>query len=195
MNGVKRNIIARLRPEKRKADGSLHLRLPPVSMNPLRLLSVGFLVLLTALPNFSFDSEVNWRSPESVEEGSLPGVNWADAPNGFLNHKLYHSSEERGDELNRRPHWPPHWHPGPLCHPCKELFKLVKERVKDVAHLEKPQLQGMIDDACKQLHEPLLEHVCRKIGAKELDRLFDLIVNKDKLIDPDHACKALHACT
>ncbi|KAI6227622.1 hypothetical protein M3Y99_01233300 [Aphelenchoides fujianensis] len=92
------------------------------------------------------------------------------------------------------PHWPPHWHPRPLCHPCKELFKLVRERVKDVAHLEKPQLQGMIDDACKQLHEPLLERVCRKIGAKELDRLFDLIVNKDKLIDPDHACKALHAC-
>ncbi|KAI6243591.1 hypothetical protein M3Y99_00117100 [Aphelenchoides fujianensis] len=184
MNGVKRNIIARLRLEKRKADGSLHLRLPPVSMNPLRLLSVGFLVLLTALPNFSFGSEVNWRSPESVEEDSLPGVNWADTPDDRMHYEHGHSSDQHGHELRWRP----------LCHPCKELFKLVKDRVKDVAHLEKPQLQGMINDACKQLHEPLLEHVCRKIGAKELDRLFDLIVNKDKLIDPDHACKALHAC-
>ncbi|KAI6225424.1 hypothetical protein M3Y99_01341100 [Aphelenchoides fujianensis] len=163
-------------------------------MNPLRLLSVFFLLLIV-VPDCSFGSEVNWRSPESVEEVLTlrPDVSVENSEN-LVNYEPSHSSEEYGDEFRSRPHWPPHWHPRPLCHPCKELFKLVKERVKDVAHLEKPQLQGMIDDACKQLHEPLLEHVCRKIGAKELDRLFDLIVNKDKLIDPDHACKALHAC-
>ncbi|KAI6243563.1 hypothetical protein M3Y99_00113900 [Aphelenchoides fujianensis] len=150
-------------------------------MNPLQLLSAVFLVVLIAVPDCSFGSEVD-------ESGSPPGAHWADIPDNRANYEPSHFSEEHGHKLH------PHWHPRPLFRPCKELFKLVKERVKDVAHLEKPQLQGMIDDACKQLHEHLLERVCRKIGAKELDRLFDLILNKDKLIDPEHACTALHAC-
>ncbi|KAI6243252.1 hypothetical protein M3Y99_00118700 [Aphelenchoides fujianensis] len=153
-------------------------------MNPLQLLSAVFLVLLIAVPYCSFGSEIDWRSSESNENELPADANWADTPDDLLNYEPSHSSEEYGDEFRSRP----------LCHPCKELFKLVKDRVKDVAHLEKPQLQGMINDACKQLHQPLLEQVCRKIGAKELDHLFDLIVNKDKLIDPEHACKALHAC-
>ncbi|KAI6227615.1 hypothetical protein M3Y99_01232500 [Aphelenchoides fujianensis] len=155
-------------------------------MKPLQQLSAVFLTLLVAIPDCSFGSDVEQSvSAESVEELSMTSaLLLGDFPEEPVFQEPYHSSEEYGRNLRSRP----------LCHPCKELFKLVRERVKDVAHLEKPQLQGMIDDACKQLHQPLLERVCRKIGAKELDRLFDLIVNKDKLIDPDHACKALHAC-
>ncbi|KAI6185891.1 hypothetical protein M3Y98_00073400 [Aphelenchoides besseyi] len=83
-----------------------------------------------------------------------------------------------------------HW----LCHPCKELFKQVKKEVGHAAKLEENQLQQIVNKACKELQIGLLEKVCRKIGKEELDKLYDLIVNKDKVIDPDHACKAIHLC-
>ncbi|KAI6212549.1 hypothetical protein M3Y94_00039200 [Aphelenchoides besseyi] len=89
------------------------------------------------------------------------------------------------------PHWHrPHW----LCRPCKELFKQIKKAVGDAAKLEENQLQEIVNKACKELHIGMLEEVCRKIGKDELDKLYDLIVNKDKMIDPDHACKAIHLC-
>ncbi|KAI6182059.1 hypothetical protein M3Y97_00339500 [Aphelenchoides bicaudatus] len=82
-----------------------------------------------------------------------------------------------------------------LCKPCQKFFTELKKDLPDVATITEEVLKSVINTECESLDWiPFVDKICEKVLDWGLDKLFNLIVNEDGKIDPQHDCQALKMC-
>ncbi|CAD5230783.1 unnamed protein product [Bursaphelenchus okinawaensis] len=81
-----------------------------------------------------------------------------------------------------------------LCSTCEYVFGYIRDHCVDIANITEKILEEKIEAACEQVVDKSICQYVEQIAKKEIEHLFDIIVNQEKAIVPETLCKHLRLC-